>query len=470
METDTLDIRADSFVNAFTGIGTGRDGRQSTRYALSRRVPDNELAAVYDSNGIARRIIDLVADDMTRNWFEVAGDEDDDVLQKLEDLGAQREVSDGIRFARLFGGSIIVIGIQDGMDLDEPVDENRITEITSLTVFDKRELVVQDSYLQKDFSKADFGQAQWYDIIPILGGPTVKVHASRVMRFDGAHVAREEYIRNQWWHDSVLQSCYEHLRQLGAVYDSSESIVQDFVVTILKMKGLMAQLRSTEGRNLLRLRADAMDKSRHVQNTIFIDAEDDYAKHASSVAGLETLLDRFMMALSSSSSIPVTLLMGRSPAGMNATGESDVRFYYDHVKSDQRNSLKPQLEKLVKYCFLATGGEPETWSINFKPLFESTPQEVADLYKATAEGDTAYINARVADEFKIEEHRFGGQEFNASPPVYEVEEPEEPEPGVLAPEVIAAQEAMKAAAGGGAPPIPPGGDEDVDEGEGQTTD
>jgi phage-related protein (TIGR01555 family) len=462
-KVDRDEVRWDAFQNPFTGVGTSRDSRNSTKYALSRRIPDGELAAVYDSNGIARRVVDLAANDMTRNWFEVTGDEDDMVLQKLEELSGQRRVCDGVRYGRLFGGAIVLMGIQDGKDLTEPVNEDTIQDVTSLTVYDKRELVVQDSYLQKDLSKPNFGEPEWYDIIPLLGGPTVQVHASRVLRFDGNHVAREEYIRNQYWHDSILQSAYEHLRQLGAVFDSAELIVQDFVVTVFKLKGLMTQLRSTEGRTELKHRADSMDKSRHVQNSIFIDSEDDLIKHAASVAGLQDLLDRFMMGLSSSTYYPVTLLMGRSPSGMDATGESDIQFYYDHIKSEQRNELKPPLETLVKYIFLANGKEPEKWSIKFKPLFDPTPDQVAELYKRTAEGDQIYINARVADEFEIEQHRFGGQEFNPSPPVYEVQEREEPEPGVVPPEVLAAQQAMAAGRGG---VVPQAGDEDPEAGEG----
>ncbi len=236
--------------------------------------------------------------------------------------------------------------------------------------------------------------------------------------------------------DSVLEACYQHVRQLGAVYDSAEFIVEAFVQTVIKIKNLFAMIASGNDANLKR-RLNWLDMSRHVANTELLDSEEDYAKHSSTVAGLSELIDRFMMAVSAPTGIPVTLLMGRSPAGQNATGEADVKFYYDNIRSSQRNEFAPAIEPLINYIIASAEitSKPDTWSIEFNPLHEMTSTEQATLYKTTAEGDAIYILNQVLDPDVIGRYRFVGDHFNADPPSMdedeffaEPEEEEEPPP------------------------------------------
>jgi len=461
-ESQSEQVRIDGMRNIFSGLGTDADSRKHTRYAFNRKLPWGEIAAIYESNGIGRRIVDLPADDMTRNWITVVGDDDDKVAQALESLYAQRRISDALKFARLFGGAIVLMGIEDGGDLEDPVREEAIKGIRSLTTFDRREVTLESTEVIRSLGDPRFGTPEFYNIIPILGGEqTVKVHASRILRFDGNRLAREEYQNNNYWHDSVLQTAFEALRQMDAVFDSGEFIVNDYVQTILKLKGLMSQLQSAEGQRLVKERLNAMDMSRHVSNTIAIDSEDEYAKHTSTTAGLDTLLDRYMMKLSAVTSIPVTLLMGRSPAGENATGEADVRFYYDHIKSAQVNELSEPLETLVRYLFLANGGEPESWSVEFNPLFEMSQKEKAELYKLNAEADATMVNASIADGNEIEKFRFGGAGYDDSNPYYDVPEDEPPPPpeDLMIPGMMGAVPGMP-----GAPGADPGAGGDDDDG------
>ena len=341
---------ADGFANALTGMGDRNyDKRLSTVFKPGLRLSDSTLTGLYRGNGLSRRIVNLPAVEMTRNWFTINGDEDDAVLQKLETLGAQEMYTDALVWSRLYGGAVILMGLNDGMALWRPVNEKRIRDIMFLRVFDRREVEVVHQSISTDPTDPLFGEPTKYLITPITGGSQFKVHASRLIRFDGAKIPGRELFAHNWWHDSILESVYEQIRQMGAVYDSSEFIVNEFVMTIIQIDNMLDMNMKDNGA-LLKQRLAMLDLSKHVKNTMLLDTKETFAKHSSTVAGLEKLLDSFMMSVSSVTGIPVTLLMGRSPAGQNATGESDIRMWYDSIRSGQRAGLRPRLEKLIRYC------------------------------------------------------------------------------------------------------------------------
>ena len=99
-----------------------------------------------------------------------------------------------------------------------------------------------------------------------------------------------------------------------------------------------------------------------------------------SFAGLPEVYDSMCLDLAGAARIPVTKLFGRSPAGMNATGESDLRNYYDYVDTLRESKLRPILEKLLPIlCFSLWGSVPDGIEINFPTLWTPTAMEIADI-------------------------------------------------------------------------------------------
>lgn len=423
----TMVTHGDNYVNAVTGIGQiATDKRQSTRFKASSVVTDPELTNLYRFSGLMKRVINLPASDMTRNGFKVNGDDKDVIPQKFEALGAQSAYKDALIWAGVYGGSVILMGIDDGRGMAEPVNINRISDVMYLQVFDRTMVQVDQATISNDPTSPHYGKARQYLIQPVTGGTPFTVHASRVIRFDGAKLPPSMVYRNKGWHDSIIQAIYEQMRQIGAVYDSSEFIVDDFIQAVLKIDNLQDMLLPSNAK-LLKARLNALDMSKHVANTTLLGDGESYEKHASSVAGLAELLDRFMMAVSSVRGIPVTLLFGRSPAGQNATGDADIRLWYDAVHSEQTVELQPRLDPLIRYCFAAAGGEPETWSVEFNPLWTMTSKEWAEVYELNAKGDDIGIANGSLDPAAVARYRFGGESYNATPPTFEPDELDEQE-------------------------------------------
>jgi len=87
-----------------------------------------------------------------------------------------------------------------------------------------------------------------------------------------------------------------------------------------------------------------------------------------------------MLNVSGAAEIPVTKLFGRSPAGMNATGESDMRNYCEMISGLQERMLRPALERLLPVMVISCWGYlPEDLGFVFNPLTTMTPEQVGDI-------------------------------------------------------------------------------------------
>ena len=164
-------------------------------------------------------------------------------------------------------------------------------------------------------------------------------------------------------------------------------------------------------------RLNILNMTKSVMNTAIVDANEVYEKQTTNVSGIPEVLDRFMLALSAVTRIPVSLLFGRSHTGLNATGDNEVRNFYDAVKQEQEHKLRPCLEKLMRYIMLSKDGpfngvEPENWSLQFIPLWQNTEEQEAIVRRTIAETDVMYINAGVLDPSEVAISRFGGNKWS----------------------------------------------------------
>src|SRR5574344_2944401 len=122
-------IRKDGWANLFTGLGTNADKSKHTVNKSSGIVIDEELENIYADDGLGAKIVDLLPEDMLKQgWKYIFQNE----KEGMEDLSAKYDeifnslkihakISQAFKWARLYGGSIIVIGAYDGQILDQPL-------------------------------------------------------------------------------------------------------------------------------------------------------------------------------------------------------------------------------------------------------------------------------------------------------------------------------------------------------------
>ena len=388
--------RQDDYANAVMGSGTRRDRSTYTRAGMASLLTQSELESLYISDGFARKVVDVVAEEMTRAGIELE-DMDESVsskvLAKLEELDAMRHYNDAIRWSRLFGGAVMVMGLNDGGAFDVPLNPDGIRDVEFLRVYDRYQATVRNRVL--DPMSPDYGQVENWLISPHTGGTPYVVHSSRVQIFDGSAIPDRLRQSNDGWGLSELQACYDQLKRLGMSHQWANALLERSQQAVHKIPGLAELLRAPGGEEMVQKRADVVDMVRGILNTIIIDGLEDYAVSANAMTGVPDVMDRFAEALSAVSSIPVTVLMGRAPGGMNSTGKSDLENWYARVESMQKDQLHKPLDKTVGIILRTMGREEPDYKLCFKPLFVPSDKEVAEVEKLEADTQKAKMETAI---------------------------------------------------------------------------
>lgn len=386
-------IRADSgFKDAFIA-------RKLSNYETlmnERKLSDQQLALMY-RNLIVRRIVTLVVDDAIKNFIEVEGDQDECIVQELEALFIPEKLTEALYWDRLFGMSVALILADDGQELDQPINLKRLRRVSGVEVFDKRS-VMEDSaslYYDTDVRDVNFGKAEYYTITP-PNGNLFKVHRSRLLIFDGETLPKLERIANNGAGLSCLDGIPAAINRVKTSMDKTIDIMDKVSTSLLKLQGLSNVLQTEEGTKAVIKRLDLIDYSRRLNGSVAIDKDDEYAVFNIPLGGLTDIIQEMEQYVCAVTGYPFTKLFGRSPAGMNATGQSDMQIYYDKVKSYQKRKLRPALEYLVKLIQLSSEGptqgkELEKWSIKFKALEQLNDLEQANVDKTQAEVRAAVV-------------------------------------------------------------------------------
>jgi phage-related protein (TIGR01555 family) len=372
------------------------------------------LSEMYYGNGLAKRIVNCFVDDALRNGFLECGDEE--VKKTFKKLGIPKLIKEACYFSRLYGGSMIVAFLDDGLELSTPVSNKRINKIINFRVFDKNQISWTDDDLNKNYLSTNFGKPDFYNISSLnlaVESPNIRVHESRCKILDGVTTSHFKRHKNAGWGDSVLQACFDSLRYYGIVNEGSAEIINDFIQVIIKMNGLSDKLMQEGGSQEIAMRAYSLDTSRSNANLILLDAEnEDYEKKASSISGLSDLWDRFSESICAATGYPITRLFGRSPGGLNSTGTSDLTNYYDLVSAYRSDAIEPIIDWMVNLLVNQAeweGTKDIEWS--FASLVEHTPLENAQLQKIYAEIDCMYIDRGAIDAGEAWQERFGQGEF-----------------------------------------------------------
>jgi len=415
----SIATKNDGWANILTGIGVAnRDKRVSTTYGIDVTIDRSQCESLYRSNGLGRKVVELPAYEMTREWIDVEGDTDGLMLDELAMIGAKKAMRDMIRWSKVFGGALCVIGCDDGRLQDEPLFEPGIRKIYFLKVYDRYQVNFGQQDLYQDPRHSKYNTPEFYQVSPVSGHP-FRVHESRCLKLDG--IAAPDLTRsfNQGWGDSIYQALYDALRMLGELYTDIEFIASEFVQGVLSIPGLSEAAGSYEDEKAIVSRAQLWDLTRHIANTKMIDSEETYTHITSSVTGLDGIVDKFIELIAGISGIPVTILVGRSPAGINSTGDSDIRAWYDKVSSDQEEVLSPPLQRLIDLLYICKDGafrgkRPENGgAIIFLPLWQQSEKEIAETRKIVAETDVLYVNTGVLSPDEVAISRFGGDMYSA---------------------------------------------------------
>lgn len=431
----TQQIKNDGWQNILTGLGGKADKTKATKMSRSIILSDQELESIYMDDGIGSRIVDLLPEDMVRQgWKYDFANESSDVEQIsreydtiFEKIKLESKLAEAMKWARLYGGAVILIGALDGQELDKPIIPKKIKDIENLKIIPRPDIQYSQIKFQMDSSKPGFGEPEMYAIELRIGDSykIINVHKSRIIELHGISLPKSgtSYIpaEYRYWGINCLQRVYDRLANLGGSFGSIANLLSEVSVGKYKMRDLADILSAPDGDKLVQHRIQSMDLMKSTFHSIFMDTEEDYTRENVAFGGVSDVMYQFMMLISACTGYPMTRLFGISPAGLNSTGEGDIYNYYDMVKAKQKTELKPIINRLVN--LISQWRNLPVPEILFNPLEQMTEKEEAELEaqkantaKVKMETYQGYIDMGIMEPYMVEDIEFGDSLKNIKVP------------------------------------------------------
>lgn len=426
-------FRQDGYTNLLNKYGTAQDNSMAYSYEQEPVTTDLELIRLYEGNGLFTKIIDRPSEEAVKHGFDIDyGDEDiaEYVDDRLDELEFEDKFATAEKWARLYGGAIIVMLCDDGGGLEEPLDWSKVTTIEELRVFERA--IVQEDYTSLYHfhffdslkNKKPFGQPEYYHVYSTYGYFTV--HYSRCLIFRNGRLP--EQTTNsiyRYWGMPEYVKINRALRECITSHEDGVKLLERSVQAIYKMKNL-AQLLSTDaGEDKVLQRLQVIDMARGILNSIAIDTDgEDYDFKSLPMSGVKDVIDATCNMLSAVTNIPQTILFGRSPAGMNSTGESDLENYYNMVENIQKQNMKSNARTVIDLILkqgLIEGKIPEIpkYKMKFAALWSMSETERADVSQKNAQTEQVkaqtaqvYIDSGVLDPSEVRKSLANEGEFD----------------------------------------------------------
>jgi phage-related protein (TIGR01555 family) len=367
----------------------------------------NTLTNLYRENWVVKRLIDVVPEDMTKSWYRIKSQLPPDRKQqitRLERVTRIRErVLEGMKWGRLYGGAVAVIVI-DGHDdiLDQPLDYDTIMpgSFKGLIIVDRWSGVSPSLSIVENVDDPEFGLPEYYTISTATFGFGVNVHHSRILRFTGRHLPYIEELAETYWGTSELEHVYSEIVKYDNTSYNIAALVFSANLKIYKMDGF--EQLGTAPQSVIRDLYNTLTMMNYMMNSQgmqIMGKEDAFETQQFSFAGLSDIYELFMLDVSGASEIPVTRLFGRSPAGMNATGESDMQNYYDSIEEKQEAYLKPVIDRLLPIlCMSELFSIPDDLDFEFEPIRRPSEDEKKTISTQVTTAISTMFNAGVISQ------------------------------------------------------------------------
>lgn len=398
-------VTTDAFSNPLFRLGYGSQSPlEATEYPLTRMTDNYALLnSLYRDNWVVQNVVGLAVDDMLREWYKLRGSVSPDHLVELAAAervtGLRYRIADGLRWGRLYGGAagLILIRGQESM-LEQPLDLETILpgSFAGLMILDRWMGITPEMGLVSELSDRDFGLPAYYMVNNAAGQVVARVHHSRIVRFTGRDLPELERIAELYWGESEIEALYKEVVAHDNVSANMAALTFQANISTMEVQNLeqLFSLGSTEQQRRFWNVMQAQSVMRSNFGVQLVNKGDQITRHQYGFGGLADVYESMCLNLCGASHYPMTKLFGRSPAGMNATGESDLQNYYDYINAQREAKLRPVLERLLPVLAMSVwGAVPENLSVDFPPLWTPTAKELADIAKSKAEAVVSVFQA-----------------------------------------------------------------------------
>lgn len=395
----------DAYSNPPANLGFGANNlSQTAGYVMERFTWDYyTLNILFRNNWIAKAIIEKPANEMLKNGFEIHSELDPDKVTKVMNVYTRTKTNakflQCLKWARLYGGCILVPMIEGQDDLSKPLDFDTIMpdSYKGCFVVDRWSGISPSLEIVDEIDDPDFGKPKYYTISTNNTNTSVKIHHSRIIKMIGRELPYWEEMAEDYWGASELEHVYTELRKRDDTSANISFLIFLANIRIFKMKNLgqAITLGDQEGLNRVYQTMQSMNRLMCNTGTFAMDQDDDFTTQQYTFTGINDVYESFMLDISGAAEIPVDKLFGRSPTGFNS-GEETLQNYYDTIQEKQETYVREPLERLLKIITMSTLGEiPDDFELVFSPVRRPSNMEKADLAQKQAQPVLDVYNAGI---------------------------------------------------------------------------
>lgn len=395
----------DGLKNFVANLGTERDKTAHSTYTIPC-LNDGALSDIYRASWLARKIVNIPASDACRKWRNWQATKEQITAIEAEEkrLGIKKKMLECKIAARLFGGAAIYISTGDA-DPSLPLNPASIRKggIKFLNVITKVDLKAGD--LDTNPDSVSFGQPLFYKVTSSAG--TVQdIHPSRLIIQIGAPVPLRSQAMGaeHGWGDSILIAIYEAIKNADATAQNIASLVFEAKIDVISIPDFMKNLGEPEYENRMLARMGLAMRAKGVNGAMLLDSNETYTQKSANFSTLPQIMESFLQMVCGAGDIPMTRLLGSSPGGMNSTGESDIRNYYDNVQSVQTLEMQPAMGTFDECLLFSTfGSRPTDIYYTWAPLWQVTEKERAENASKYADVATKLASSKMFPDEALSE-------------------------------------------------------------------
>ena len=355
-----------------------------------------------------RRGVNTRADEMTREWGEIVSENKEEtneekiklITEDLKKLKAQDNFKTAGQQTGFFGGCLVYIDVRHNEN--EPLSEEELAtplykdgqedfnmaKLKDMKLVGLRPIepinVAPSSYNSIDPTAEDFYKPEYYYV---LGK---KIHASRFLYFADnipPQILKPVYL---FFGIPMAQIMFPYVQAFYKSKDVVNNVVLKFSCTCLATE--IDALLASDGQTAVYDRINTIAKYRDNNSVIVLDKNTEAMEQINTpIGGLREILYANLELLPVICGIPTTKFLETSPTGLNATGEFDMRNFYDLINTLQNNIFNEPINKLLNIICYTKGFTFEGLYWNWKPLYKLNEREKAEVNRMKAETNNIYV-------------------------------------------------------------------------------
>jgi hypothetical protein len=414
-------------MNQATGIGTSRNRAKGARPGSPLKLGRKERCDLFASSGIIQRLVSSYPARAVRGWPEFQalrkgrGEWDESPLQDYLDRLEMRDLFCVASIeARLHGDCYILLDVDDGQPVDQPVAIDRIRSVRSAVVLFEHEVFPEENGVTPRFYECSFFRHDTEEVAGAMGlgkYSSQKIHASRILRFAGCKLTGKGLELNQGRNLSAIQPVYDSFSDMWQAFAAGSEMVQTYDFFKYAMKGFASLTKREDHSELLR-RFTSLQMGTSIINGLMLDKDLEDADFVSrSYSGLDSVLEKLMEAMVANSDMPwFILIQSMNKGGLGSSGRSDAQRYQwaESVQDWAERYWREPIRQLVRYIGAAADGPeiPQGVKPHFPTTIELSPLEDAERRQAIASTHEANIRAGIYTKYEARMSTHGGSRFS----------------------------------------------------------